>query len=255
MRQESLEDALLELGTALHGPHDPKPEWRIPVVALAHRSHTLYDGFLSLVRAGRVLPARTLTRPLVEANILLRFIGQHPEHRTALWRADGVRYTLTFEQRIRDDPHLLAKYGGRLTVSEEEVGRRKEFIEEAREAALKAGVPGVSRRGALLPNIAEQVRLLNHQATTEAYVFGYGPGSNDIHMSHFAFRDAVLVELEDGRAMFQEHEDGALPELGLRQFGAAAFASTLVVVGSMLGIGIDQPAERLRARLMGEDAA
>lgn len=105
MKIDAAERALLELASVLDRPFAPASDAESVVMALAHRSRTLYRGYLTCTKAGlSPLAGRTLLRPMVETNILLRFIREDPDLHARLWHAESRRVWLGPIEQIRTRP-------------------------------------------------------------------------------------------------------------------------------------------------------
>lgn len=72
------ESELLDLAAALDDPVD-REEFKLAVVVLGQRGRTLFRGFIELQGSAVPSAARALLRPMVEINILIRFLATNPE--------------------------------------------------------------------------------------------------------------------------------------------------------------------------------
>jgi hypothetical protein len=250
MNIEASERALLELSGALDLPYRSSRGLLYPmvVIALAHRARSLYTGFTYCIEGPAPVAALTFLRPMIEINILLRFLRQHPHERAKLWVFERHRWSINVAKDVEADATLNARIGGQLPTDEElDAWRAK--VEEVRAEAQAAGVPGVSQSGPLLPTTSEQVRLLNDPAATEAYVMGYRRLSGEVHSGVVAFDHVKRTELTEGWAVHSD-ELTAGELYSSRVLGSTTYASTLVIVSTELDLNITEAAERLRAALM-----
>jgi hypothetical protein len=242
------ERALLELSGRLDLPYRSSGLFPIVVMALAHRARSLYEGFTYCIEGPAPVAALTFLRPMIEINILLRFLRQHPKERTKLWVFERHRWSINVTKDVRADPTLNARLGENLpTDAQIEVWRDE--VEAVRAEAQAAGIAGVPARGPLLPTVSEQVRLLNDPAATEAYVMGYRQLSGDVHSGAVAFDHVKRTELEEGWAIHSD-ERTADELYSSRVLASTTYASTLVIVSHELDMNIAEAADRIRAVLM-----
>lgn len=248
---EWAEEQLQRLAMRLDEPFDPvggDPDH--VCMALGRRARELHRGYLHCLRGNEVVASRALLRPAVELNILLRFLRQHPEHRTRLWHLETIRMIITLFEEIDRRPITdeLKSAFERERPTDEEIIEHRRAIAKARNKARGEGVKGVSVDGYLIPPPREQVELINTPEVWHAYVTAYGPLSAEVHVGHFSFQQSFLHELEDGTAL---HHDLYEVTPGERALASASFASTLVVVSGWLNLGVTEDAERIRIGLVG----
>jgi hypothetical protein len=247
---EDVERALTVLSRRLDLPY--RADWLYPhvVLALGHRARTLFQGFSYCFDGPVPVAALTILRPLIEINILLRFLRQHPEHRALLWVFERHRWAINVANDVRADPTLLERLGGQLPDASK-LDEWQAEIDRARAAARNASVPGVPKSGPLLPTVAGMVQLLADPAATEAYVMAYRRFSGDIHGGVVSFDHVKHEEIAEGWARYTDVATSA--ELRTtRRVGASTFASTLVIVARELDMNIEGAADRLRAAVLGK---
>ena len=104
MRVEAIETALLTLARRLDEPFVSRGDPDSVAMAVAHRGRCLYQGYLACTEAGTPAAGRLLLRPMIEANILLRFIRQEPEWRTRLWHAESTRVWVGLADQLHHRP-------------------------------------------------------------------------------------------------------------------------------------------------------
>lgn len=251
MKIEAVERALLELAARLDQPFTPADDPDSVCMALAHRARDLYRGYLACAEAGLPAAGRLLLRPMVEANILLRFIREEPDWRSRLWQAESRRVWLGLADGLRTRPLPPEQQLEKLPTPEEANAWRRE-IEQLRADALEAGILGVPPRGRLLPDVQEQAQILNTPQVWQAYLVAYLPLTLDQHVSHGSFRDAMEETLPDGSVI---HRAGANQPHAERLLASSVFASTLVIAASWLELGFEDAADRLRARLVSPETS
>src|SRR5436190_21567481 len=95
LRQQLLaaESDLFAVARALDLPA-PADEYRLTQLVLAARSRSLLRGFIALADGVAPVAAFALVRPMVEINILMRFLAKNPELHLQLWNAEGDRNVL-----------------------------------------------------------------------------------------------------------------------------------------------------------------
>ena len=72
------ERELAALAAHLDTPVAVDDMYRVAVLTLGHRARTLFDAFAQLADGPSPGAALTLVRPMVEINLMLRFLGQDP---------------------------------------------------------------------------------------------------------------------------------------------------------------------------------
>lgn len=249
MRLQAAESALIELSRALTQGFRANALYPHIVVALGLRSRSLYQSFTYCIEGPAPAGSLALLRPLVEINILLRFLAQWPEERSSLWMAERHRWALSVVSDIRESPELREQWETKLPSDERLESWRTE-IDAARAAAIKAGVPGVPEKGRLIPQTSDQVRLLNDPAVTEAYVAAYRRLSGDIHGGLVSFHHVAVDDgLGDG---WLSLSDDVSPQdaKSSRVLALTTFASTLRLVGLAVNLPIVEAADALRTEFL-----
>jgi hypothetical protein len=247
MRIEEVERTLLELARVLDEPFAPRGDPDSVAMSLGHRARTLYRGYLTC-SAARLPPAagRALLRPAVEVNILLRYIREDPEWRTRLWHAESTRMWMGLAEQAHTRP-LPPEQKLEHLPSLEEIAEVRKQLGELRAEAEVAGVEVPPRR--FLPVVQEIVQRLDTVEAWQAYIAAYMPLTHEQHVAHGSFADAREQVLDDGRVI---HHESTLeePRYAERLLGSSLFASTLVVVSSWLGLGVEAEADAIRADLV-----
>lgn len=244
MRVEAAERALLELATAFDRPYRAETLYLHVVIALMHRSRSLFQGFVQCAEGPAPVAGLALLRPLVEINILLRYLGQMPDVRPRLWIAERSRWSLAFVNDIKANKALRERFGDDLPTGEK-LEEWREEVRQARELGELSGDPGVGSRGALVPGASTQVRLLNNDAVTEAYVFAYRRFSGDVHAGLVSFDVLQVDERDEGVVSLSD--DVPEPHLrAARVLAVTSFASTIRVAGHATNVTITEAADRIR---------
>jgi hypothetical protein len=231
---ERAEAELLELARALDRPVR-LDRFALAVLGLGVRSATLFRAVTELQRGRAPAAAQALIRPLVEINILIRFLGKSPELHTELWEAEGTRNAITIAEEISQSAMMATRWP-RHAAELAGLSERRREVDDAREKARAAGVNGVGSTGAVFPSIAAQLVTIADPAADEAYTLGYRILSWDVHGGPHAFATGVWLETEDGRRSF---EDSVSPEqlAGARALAIATLGSTL----KLCGLYLDRP--------------
>jgi Family of unknown function (DUF5677) len=232
----AIEDQLQRLALKLDEPFSPNGDPDEVCMALGRRARGLHRGYIWCARGGYPDASRTLLRPALEINILLRFIRQRPEHRAQLWLAELDRSKVQIFEAVRK--HRLVEKGvvAMQLPTKDLLNEWRRNVGRVRKAANDAGIPGVSaKQGPLIPPLREQVELLNTIEAWQAYATAYIALSSEQHVGPFSFLDA----------------DGPEAVAAQRALGSALFASTLVIVSDWLGLGITEDAEQIRLQLVG----
>jgi hypothetical protein len=244
MTLSEAEQRLLQLAECLDRPFTPRGDPDAVAMALGHRARSLYRGYLLSSDAEIFTAARALLRPMVEANILLRFIREEPNWRSRLWQAESIRVWMGLADQLRNRP-LPAEQKVAYLPSDEEVAKTRADLKQLREDATEAGV--YVPKGRLIPDVQEQAQILNTTEVWQAYVVAYMPLTFDQHVSHGSFRDAVHQVLDDESVIHIDSDKANFPE---RLLASTAFASTLVVVSTWLELGVEDQVSELQERLV-----
>jgi hypothetical protein len=207
-------------------------------LALGHRARSHFLAFIHAMEGPAPAAAMSILRPGVEINFLLRFFGRDPALHVRLWIAEGHRQRLTLINEVEGDPLLQE--------------RRGREVDEARREALAAGVPGVREKGALLPGARAIVDYLDDPGAREAYTLAYRTLGADVHAGTYTFAKAQFVERVGGLVSFHESTD---PDayLPARTLSLTMFASTLVIVASVLQLPVADAADEVKRRFLHED--
>lgn len=237
------ETRLLELAKALDGPVAREP-YKLALVALGQRSRTLFRAFRQVHRGGASDAAGALVRPMVEINLLIRFLVKSPALHTELWEAEGKRNSLTIVDEFARSKEMKERWAA-FPLNTEGAQERRAEVEQVRDNARKAGVKGVGENGAVLPSISTLLAIIDELGAYEGYTLAYRVLSWEVHGG----APAVLTE------RFREHEDGALSYIqqrgpgtdGERALAISIFASTLKLCGYHLDLGIDEAAREIQS--------
>jgi len=239
------EEQLLQLATAFDEPVAPN-EYALAMLSLGHRSRTLFKAFVELQRGSVPVAARTLLRPMVELNILVRFLRKDPDLHLELWQAEGERNTVTMAEEVLGSAHLSSRLGEDL-LDGAELEARKERVNAARERGVNAGLP--VKRGSVLPSIGAQLKVINEPAAHTAYTLAYRSLSWDVHSSPRLFLSGIWAEHNDGTFSYEEQpsEKDLLPTKAL---AIGTFASTVELVAAELGLAIEHEANAVLSMVM-----
>lgn len=197
MDMSAIEDQLQQLALKLDEPFSSSGDPDEVCMALGRRGRELHRGYIRCARGGYLIASRTLLRPALEANILLRFVRQHPEQRSRLWATEPVRLSIKIDEVVRE--HRLVEQGviSLVLPSEDELLEMHREVARARKAANDAGIPGVSRNGPLVPNLREQVELIDTPETWQAYATAYMVLNSEQHIGRFSFEQSFRSERPD----------------------------------------------------------
>lgn len=249
LRQQlvAAEGHLFALATALDQPA-PDDEYILTQLALAARSRSLLRGFVALGDGVAPIAAFAVLRPMVEINILMRFLSKNPELHLELWNAEGQRNVLAMVEEHDANESLRERWGESPLTAAERAARR-ESVAKARLRAHAAGVVGVGKTGPVLPTTAAQLRTVDEPGATEAYTLAYRALSADIHAGARAFLRGQLERHADGTASY--HDDvGPDDLLPARALALTTFASTLAIAGGVLGLGIESAVDEVKHRFV-----
>jgi hypothetical protein len=238
---------LLDLACALDEPIE-RDEFKLAVLVLGQRSRTLFCGFLELQAGSVPSSSRALLRPLIEINILIRFLAKNPKLHVELWQAEGERNSLAI---IEEHNRLHAERWGRIPDDPADEERR-ETVKAARKLAIEAELPGAEKRSALLPSTPGQLELIDERAASEAYTLGYRPMSWDVHSGAPSFLNGLFEPRNDGSVSYTE-ESTAEELVGVRAFGMTTFASTLELVGIHTALAIAEDAREIRLKYVPDE--
>jgi hypothetical protein len=234
---EGAEKRLLAIAAVFDEPVAPEV-YPLTLLVLGHRSRTLYQAFLELLAGAVPIAARALVRPMLEINILVRFLRKDPDLHTELWQAEADRNTVTMAEEVRSSPHLRDRPDvGKLDEAEFE--QRRQTVDEARQRALDAGLSVGSR---VLPSVVGQLKVIDEPPAWVAYMTAYRVASWDVHTGSRAFLAGTFSPRNDGSVSYGEHPS---PEnvLSTRALAVGIVASTIQLIAGELSLGaIEQEA-------------
>jgi hypothetical protein len=248
---DRVEADLLVLSNRLDGPVEDNLVHR-SLITLGTQATSLFRGFMALARSDTPVAALALLRPMVEINLLVRFIVAGQKLHAEIWIAEGELQSLKPLREVVSDPELAAKHGQGIDMAADWAAERERYVEEVRSRALLAGVVGV-RRGPgerVMPSM--RTIAFNHGdlATREAYALAYRPLSHAVHGSSRAFNIGHFAQVGAGRVRFIEVTDPAGEIRSHRALNATTYASTLCVLSKPLGLNVLDDAETLKSVLM-----
>lgn len=237
------EARLLELAKAVDKPVPNEP-YKLALVALGQRSRTLFRAFRQVHPGGASDAAGALMRPMVEINLLIRFLAKNPTLHTELWEAEGKCNDLTIIDEFARSKEMRERWAA-FPLNTTGAQERRAEVENARNKARKAGVKGVGEGGAVLPSISTLLAIIDELGAYEGYTLAYRVLSWEVHGG----APAVLTE------RFREHSDGTLSYIqqrgpgtnGERALAIATFASTLKLCSFHLQLGIDEAAREIQS--------
>jgi hypothetical protein len=115
-------------------------------------------------------------------------------------------------------------------ISDDELNERRATVKRARQEAIDAGLPWIKDRGPLLPTTAQQLRIIDESAASEAYTLAYRPMSWEVHAGAPSFSSGLFEQRNNGRVSYTESASVA-DLVGARALSLTTFASTLELVG------------------------
>lgn len=245
---KTAESELLQLASALDASVE-RGEYALALLLLGQRSRTLFRAFLELQEGEVPLAGRALIRPMVEINLLVRFLSKNPQLHTELWLAEYERFTLTFADDYNRRTIMTERWG-ELPVTEAQLDACREIVADARRRAREANIPGVSERGPVLPSTRDQLATIKELGADEAYVLAYRTLSWEIHGGSRAFLAGTFTEHDDGRVSYADHARDDDDLIAGRALATTTFASTLVVVTAELHLGIGTTANDIKSRFV-----
>jgi uncharacterized protein DUF5677 len=246
-RLVAAEADVLKLARALDRPVRDE-EYTLTQLALAARSRSLLAGFIALADGAEPIAAFALLRPMVEINILMRFLTKNPELHLELWHAEGERNVLAMVDEHDANEALRDRWGQSPLTTVERAARRN-TVAAARQQAQAAGVVGVGKSGSVLPTTKAQLAAINEPGANEAYTFAYRALSPDPHAGARAVLRGRLDRPGDGTASYRDDvsADDVLPA---RALALTTFASTLAIASDVLGLGIEVAANEIKHRFV-----
>jgi Family of unknown function (DUF5677) len=237
---QTAESELLDLATALDEPVE-RDEFKLAVLVLGQRGRTLFRGFIELQDSAVPLAARALLRPMVEINILIRFLAKNPKLHTELWQAEGERNALAM---IEEHNRLHSERWGNVPISDNDLEERRAKVRAARKLALDADLPW-AKGSSLMPTTAQQLETVDEPAAREAYTIAYRPMSWEVHAGTPSFFAGLFEQRNDGNVSYTETAS-ATELIGARALSLTTFASTLELVGMHLGLAVEAQAREIR---------
>ena len=244
---EHAESELLTFAAVLDEPIDDSG-YKRALIGLGHRARSLFRGSLELHRASDPVAARALLRPMVEANLVVRFLSKSPELHTELWHAESARIAAATAREQLASANLTERWG-RVPITDQELEPLDERVRQARKGALEANVIGVGDKGQVFPSVSQQLATIRECAAEEAYTFAYRVQSSDVHNGPRAVQDGEWVQHCDGRVSYR---DILAPRaiISLRLLAITVFASTLELVSHELGSPGEERARAVRCRFV-----
>jgi hypothetical protein len=238
---------ILALASALDQPVADE-EYTLTQLALATRSRSHLRGFIALADGSVPIAAFALLRPMVEINILMRFLFKNPDLHLELWHAEGERNVVTMVEEHDQNEVMRVRWGASPLTAEERVKRRNTVV-EARQRAQAAGVVGVGKSGPVLPTTKSQLAAIDEPGADEAYTLAYRVLSADTHAGARAFLRGQLERHGDGTASYRDDvaSDDLLPA---RALALTTFASTLAIASDVLDLGIEADVNEVKHRFV-----
>jgi hypothetical protein len=175
-------DELVEIAVVLDEP--VRGEYALALVKLGQRSRTLFAGIRKLHASRTPLAARMLLRPMIDINILVRFLRRDPFLHTALWTVEAERSTVTMHEEVMGSPELRERLGEDPLPAEEAEARAAD-VAAIRAVGVAAGLP--IKNGSLVPSLPAQLKVIDEPAANSAYAFGFRIGSWDVHTGARSF--------------------------------------------------------------------
>jgi hypothetical protein len=242
---ERCESELLDLTSVFDEPV-AREEYPLALLALGHRTRTLFRAFLELRASAVPVAARTLIRPMLEINALVRFLRKNPALHVELWQAEGDRNTVTMNDEIREWPSLQERIGTHV-LDDEELEERRAKVHEARKLAGEAGLPDGS---AVLPSIRGQLKVIDEESAWVMYITAYRTASWDVHVGPRTFLIGTFSEHKDGTVSYAEPLS-AEQLLPTRALVLGIVASTVVLItGELRLAGVEQEASDIITTVM-----
>jgi hypothetical protein len=239
-RLQNTESELLDLATILDEPVE-RDEFKLAVLVLGQRGRTLFHGFIELQDSAVPSAARALLRPMVEINILIRFLAKDRKLHTELWQAEGERNALAM---IEEHNRLHSERWGNVPISSNDLDERRTKVRTARKLALDADLPW-AKGSSLMPTTSQQLEIIDEPAAREAYTTAYRPMSWEVHTGTPSFLSGLFEKRNDGSVSYTETAS-ATDLIGPRALSLTTFASTLELVGMHLGLPVEVSAREIR---------
>jgi hypothetical protein len=241
------EHDVFELARALDEPVEAD-EYHLTQLALAARSRSLLRGFIELAEGPAAMAAFALLRPVVEINILMRFLSKSPVLHLALWHAEGDRGVLAMVNDYNGHDFLRERWG-HAPLTQEERETLAASVTAARERAHQAGVVGVGKSGSVLPTTVAQLRAINEPGADEAYTLAYRTLGADVHAGSRAFIRGSVERRDNGTAFYSDVVQPA-DLLPARALALTTFASTLAIASQELALGLEEAVDEVKHRFV-----
>jgi hypothetical protein len=245
--EEELERLAAHLETVV-----PQLDYAMAALALAHRARTLFLGFRHLADGPTPAAGMSLVRPMVEINLLLRFLGRDPELHVELWYAEGERQRVALLDEYAKDEALHHRHRPLPDDLDEQLEGLRQIVRDARAKARTAGVIGVGETGRVFPSIDAIAKNTDDVAAREAYTLAYRALGTNVHVGPRSFRVEGFKGHVGGLASYSDH--WTAEELRpARTLVLTTFASTLCIVSVALGLDVHERADEIKQRFMVEE--
>ena len=238
-----VEERLLALARPLDRPVERQAP-SLAMLALGHRARTMFCGFVTLYFSEASAAATSLMRTGVGINLTLRFITANPELHAELWAAEAERQSLALLREFGQDGDLVARHGA-VDLDAPWVTEREEYIAATRERALAEEVPGITKRGAIMPSMKTIAEGLNDPGAREAYRLAYRSLSNDVHAAARAFTSDHFLDGTSGITFAD-----VPASRGERALNASIFASTISILSGPFDLEAAEEADTIRNALL-----
>jgi hypothetical protein len=249
-RVKVAEERLSKLAAHLETPIRDE-DYRRVVLALGHRARSLFFAFIEVVEGAAPTAAMSLIRPMVEINIILRFFRASPKLHVELWVAEGDRQVLAFLNDHDGSQYILDRWGA-ASISGEIRARLKRNVAAARGKALAAGIPGIGRSGPVFPSTRRIVDYLKDPGAEEGYILAYRTLGWNVHAGYYAFAEGSFASRVGGLVSYSEIANPA-EYIAARTLVTTTFASTLCIISTEIGLGIEDEADEINRWFVLED--
>jgi hypothetical protein len=246
-RKVEAEHDVLELAKALDELVEAD-EYHLTQLALAARSRSLLRGFIELAEGPAAIAAFALLRPMVEINILMRFLSKSPDLHLELWHAEGDRGVLAMVNEYSGRDFLRERWGD-APLRPEERATLAASVTAARERGRQAGVVGIGKSGSVLPTTVDQPRTINEPGADEAYTLAYRTLGADVHAGSHAFIRGTLERRDNRTASYSDDVEPA-DLLPARTLALTTFASTLAIASRELALGLEEAVDEVKHRFV-----
>jgi hypothetical protein len=227
-------------------------EYRVVALALGHRARSLFLAFRHLAEGPAPAAAPSLVRPMVEINLVLRFLGKNPELHVELWHAEGERQHVALLDEYAKDAELHHRHSPLPEDLQEQLDATRTTVREARAKALSAGIAGVRKTGPVFPSIADIVKTTDDPGAREAYTLAYRALGTSVHIGPLSFRLSGFQPHVGGLVSYTDQ--WTAEELRpTRTLVLTTFASTLCIVSVALALNVDERADEIKQMFMVEE--